>query len=63
MSISGVIIVNHSSDVRWVVPEITKSSRYVVTLCVVLVGLISEPGCEEGETFSDILGVRVHEHK
>ena len=63
MSISGVIIVNHSSDVRWIVPEIAESSRDVVTLRVVLVGLVSEPGREEGETFSDILGVRVHEHK
>ena len=59
--IPWIIVINHSSDVEWVVPKVSKSSRDVVGLCVVFVHFVAQPGCEQGKTFSDILGVRVHE--
>ena len=55
VAVPGVIVVDHPPDVDWVVPEIAESSGRVVALTVVLVGLVSHPGGQEGETFPDVL--------
>jgi len=55
VGVSGVIVVNHVSYVFGIVPKIAESSGYVVGLCVVLVGLISQVSGEQREEFSHIL--------
>lgn len=61
MSIAGIIIVDHSSDVCRIVPKVAKPLRVVVRLSVALVCFVSQPGCEQCEEFADISGVRVDE--
>ena len=52
--ISGVIIVDHLAYLRWIIPKVPHPAGVMVGLVVMSVGLVAEPGGEQGEEFADI---------
>ena len=61
MRISGVIVIDHTTNLSRIIPKIAKSARMVVGLLVLLVHLVSQPCGEKGEKLADVFRVGVHE--
>jgi hypothetical protein len=61
-SIARIIVIDHPTNFCRIVPKIAKTTRMIIRLIVVQMGAISQPSCQQSETFADISRVRVDEN-